>query len=167
MLLEYGKFFVDITSQSHFEINDFDLRKHEWTTVYKPLKLIEFIPGCQPADMNSHFLYYVKRFGIAHVRCGNYGTFELSQLEKQTIFTQLQRQDLPGNKQCFLCGEYNSHFTKDCITMQTRCYSCGKFGHEVDQCTEVRRVFDNKHYTIIDEENHGGNCFQRCCSLFC
>lgn len=167
LLLEYGKYFLDVTSQNHFSVSDFDLRKYEWTTVYKPLKIIEFIPGCQLVDVKNHFLYYVKRFGIEHVRCCQYGTFDLSDKDRIHIQNQLQRHDLEGDKYCYLCRISDSHYTKDCITLQTRCYSCGQFGHEVDQCHKVHRIQSGQRYAILDEEENGGSCCQKCCYLFC
>lgn len=159
LLLEYGKYFVDITSNAHFELINFENNVYEWTTVYRPLKIVEFLPGCQREDVNLHFLYYVRRFGIEHVRCCNFGTFGLTEQERGEIHTLLETTDMGGQRDCYLCGTVGEHYTKDCPNLLVRCYACGQVGHEIDDCRKMTRTFEYQHYTSLDDEETSPTCW--------
>jgi hypothetical protein len=108
--LEKDKYYVGKTNNP-----DFRLKKHfnsngsVWTTLYKPLKVLEIKSNCDDYDENKITLKYMDIYGINNVRGGSFVTLKLKKSTIDTIILMSKG----TNDKCFSCGS-KSHFVKNC-----------------------------------------------------
>jgi hypothetical protein len=108
--LKQGKYYIGKTNNPQVRIkNHFNSNGAEWTKIYKPIQLIELIPGCDHYDEDKITRQYMDKYGIENVRGGSFVTIKL---EKSTIDT-LNMMRNGTNDYCFVCG-CPGHFAKDC-----------------------------------------------------
>lgn len=162
LLLDYGKFFIDYTDKNDFELKDFDIFKYEWTTIYRPIKVLEFIPGCSEGDEDVHLAYYIKKYGFEHVRGRNYNKFRLLNYEKDAMNHIIESDECGCTKWCFLCNK-EGHYTKDCEIMKIQCDFCRNYGHEVNNCK--RKASESDGYYLLS--NRKRTFCEKWCHFFC
>jgi hypothetical protein len=61
------KYFVGQTNNKAFTLSDFE-NKYEWTSIYSPTHLIEFIDDCNEYDIYIQVHKYMNLFGERNVR---------------------------------------------------------------------------------------------------
>lgn len=84
--LENNKYFVGKTTNPNFRFEThFDYKGNEWTTKYKPIKLIELIEGCDNFDEDKYTLKYMSKYGIDNVRGGSFCQTVLNEEYMNTI----------------------------------------------------------------------------------
>lgn len=80
-----------------------------WTRKYKPVSLVKTIENASSFDEDKVTKEYMSKYGIDKVRGGSYVEVELSDLQKESIQTEIwSAKDL-----CTKCGR-SGHFVKDC-----------------------------------------------------
>ena len=108
--LESGKYYVGKTNNLHFRIEKhFNSNASKWTTLYKPIKILEIKPNCDDYDEDKMTIQYMNKYGINNVRGGS---FVSVRLDKSTINT-LEKMISGANNKCFICGKFG-HFSKKC-----------------------------------------------------
>ena len=80
-----------------------------WTSLHRPIKIIETIDNCDKFDEDKYTLKYMELYGIDNVRGGMYSEVILSLDKINLIKSQLNS----ANDCCFQCGESN-HFIRNC-----------------------------------------------------
>ena len=111
LLLESDKYYVGITKDISKRLTQhFSGLGSAWTSMYKPIKIIETIKDCDVFDEDKYTKKYMHKYGIDNVRGGSYSTIELNSETKKMLQIEFNTID----KKCFLC-ERIGHFTKDCI----------------------------------------------------
>ena len=87
--LESNKYYVGKMNAPFYSIEDHDEFKDtngtEWTTKYKPIRLIEFIPDCDIFDDDKFTLKYMVRYGVDNVRGGTFCKIKLSSTQNEVI----------------------------------------------------------------------------------
>ena len=131
--LEQGKYYVGRTNNVEERI-----REHmsgigsEWTTLYKPVAIIEIIENCN-ADMEDIVTKkYMGVYGRDNVRGGSYCRVNLPNLKLPARKKNLQEKR-NNNDQCFRCGS-RKHFVADCKSKVQRCFLCNTKGHYASNC---------------------------------
>ena len=67
--LQENKYYVGKTNNPSFRIeNHLNGDGSSWTTIYKPLKLVEMIPNCDDYDEDKYTQKYMDKYGIDNVR---------------------------------------------------------------------------------------------------
>lgn len=118
--LQGGKYYIGKTS-------DFERRYREhksgcgssWTSLHKPVKVIELRTLKDEYDENNTTKEYMKRYGIDNVRGGSYTQTNLPENFKSAIQSEIR-----GNTNaCFKCGE-SGHYAKDCCESEEVVWEC-------------------------------------------
>src|SRR6187431_2998919 len=98
--LQQGKYYVGKTRNPTFRLQDhFNNEGSAWTKKYKPIKVLELIPG-DDYDEDKYTKIYMDKYGIDNVRGGSYVTIELS---KSSIH-HLKLESTSTNDRCFKCN---------------------------------------------------------------
>ncbi len=129
--LANSKYYVGKTNNPKFRLDaHFNCRGSAWTSMYKPIKLLEFIDG-DDYDEDKYTLKYMDNYGMDHVRGGSYSKVTLTKEDKSRIVHQLRT----CRNQCYRCGSY-SHFVQQCDSSipQNMCFRCGRAGHLAENC---------------------------------
>ena len=109
--LQGGKYYVGKT-------NDLTRRYHEhktgqgseWTSLYKPIKMLETRQIESSDDENNITKQLMKKYGIENVRGGSYVQINLPDYVYKTLQLEIR-----GNTDaCFKCGE-QGHFARNCL----------------------------------------------------
>jgi len=155
--LEGGKFYVGKSNDPISRIKAHTRsRGSKWTSLYKPVRVIEVIENCDNFDEDKYTIKYMKIYGIDNVRGGSFCKLELTEQDTQTINKMIC---CSGNK-CFRCGR-SGHFITNCYASthidgysliesesesdsesddELVCFRCGRYGHFVSKCYARRHV---------------------------
>lgn len=108
--LEQGKYYVGKTSNASFRVEQhFASNGSMWTKKYKPVNVLEIIPGCDVYDEDKYTIKYMETYGINNVRGGSFCEIKLSNKNKITL-----KQMIKGTTdKCYICGS-SEHFARDC-----------------------------------------------------
>ena len=151
---EGGKYYIGKTNNPEFRIeNHFEGHGSEWTKHYKPIKILEIIPG-DDFDEDKYTKIYMSKYGIENVRGGVYCQLTLSDTE----INMLRKEILGNQNKCYGCGE-SGHFIRDCPLSKRevsrgsesdniRCLRCGRKNHEESECYAK---FDIHSFSINDK----------------
>lgn len=122
---ENEKYYVGKTKNSLKRItNHFRGKTTAWTSLHRPLSVIEIIEGCDAFDEDKYTKKYMALYGIDNVRGGSYVKIKLEESAK-----------------AFLRHEF--------ITAQDRCYGCGESGHFNRNCTKRTVTFWQRLYAFF------------------
>jgi cellular nucleic acid-binding protein len=97
--LQEGKYYVGKTNNPHFSLDTSFHSNIAWTMIYKPIKVLEFIPECDIKDVDKYTRDYMDKYGVDNVRGG---TFISTELDAATI-ERLKRRSRGATFTCFLC----------------------------------------------------------------
>lgn len=110
-----------------------------WTSVHKPLRIVETRPLRNDHDENNLTKDYMKKYGVENVRGGSYSQITLSHQTKSVLESEIR-----GNTDaCFKCGE-KGHFARDCEE---------EVVWECDHCDEE---FETEAACVRHEKSCGG-----------
>lgn len=110
LLLEQNKFYIGKTTNPDYRLEDhFKGRGSKWTTLYKPIKVLELIADCDDYDEDKYVRIYMDQHGIENVRGGSFSTIKLA----KTTVKQLEKMSRGTSDKCFKCGEAG-HFSRGC-----------------------------------------------------
>lgn len=128
MRLENGKYYIGRTSSIESRIKaHFESKGCVWTSLHKPMDVIDTYQDCSPFDEDKYTLIYMEKYGILNVRGGSYSQPNLPQ-EK---VIQAQQAIFNAKNLCLACGS-NKHFITKCRV--NICFKCGRSGHLVENC---------------------------------
>jgi hypothetical protein len=100
--LEQGKYYVGKTHHPQITIDSSSHSNIGWTTLYRPLKIVEIIPDCDSKDVDKYTRLYMDKYGVENVRGG---IFVSTELDKATM-EHLRRKGIRernGNGWCTCC----------------------------------------------------------------
>jgi len=164
--LENNKWYVGKTSDVAKRFKEHQSGKGSaWTTVNKPLFIVESRPLKDAYDETNTTKELMKKYGIDNVRGGAHVQVSLPDHVEKTLSHEIR--DASGK--CFNCG-LGGHFAGECpITIRepkqkraaqaavqvVTCYRCGREGHYSTSCyarTHVR-AFNLETYETDEEED--------------
>lgn len=130
-----GRYYVGMTNNLNFDIDThFNTEILDWTKLYKPIQILEFIPDCDENDIDKYVVKLMEKHGILYVRGGSYTQFKL------------------GNASYKIWQTFNK---------KNKCHYCGELGHVYGFCNksnlEPDRLYTwyckvcNKNYNNIKE----------------
>jgi hypothetical protein len=150
--LQNGKYYVGKTSNPSFRLEQhFNADGSNWTKKYKPIKVIDIIPGCDDYDEDKYTIQFMEKYGINSVRGGSFCEIKLSDTNISTL-----NQMIRGiTDKCYICGR-NDHFANDCkkfiiqknpMNEKCDCPSSYLFPHRRKKCSL------NKLISLFEDEN--------------
>lgn len=85
--LTNGKVFVGSSAPS----NDVHLfgTGYSWTTMYKPIGILQIINNCNDDDIDNYTILYMKKYGIDNVRGGSYSDVFFSDAMRSNLYYEL------------------------------------------------------------------------------
>lgn len=156
--LEHGKYYVGKTDDISKRYSEHKSgRGSVWTSLHKPVKMLETRQIKSPEDETNVTKELMKKYGIDNVRGGAYCQCDLPNYVKQT----LELEQRGSSDACFKCGNYG-HFAKDCFVEEeseeevvwvTTC--CGK-----EFTREILAIQHERRCTTI--QTKARNCCYRC-----
>jgi hypothetical protein len=125
--LQENKYYVGKTNNPSFRIeNHLNGDGSSWTTIYKPLKLVEMIPNCDDYDEDKYTQKYMDKYGIDNVRGGSFVSIKLNEEEKRII----EKKTNGSNDKCFKCG-MKGHFASNCISVSEDLVEYGRLNDKL------------------------------------
>jgi hypothetical protein len=93
--LENNKYYVGKTLHPEFHFNkDFTSYAKEWTTKYKPIKIIELVSFSTNYDVDRYVIKYMKKYGMDSVRGGSFYSFELDIDTRRVLVHMINNQEI-------------------------------------------------------------------------
>ena len=114
--LQTGKYYIGKTSRdvsARFEEHKRE-NGSEWTSVYKPVKIIEQYKSDRQFEEDTMTKKYMMRYGIENVRGGSYTKLELEEWQIKA----LQQEFKSVSDCCYKCGQ-KGHFADVCLFQGT------------------------------------------------
>ena len=96
--LEQGKYYVGKTNHPQFTLDASFNSNIGWTTLYKPIKVMEIIPDCHISDVDKYTRQYMEKYGIENVRGGIFVSNELDQATVEHL-----RRTIKNKNKCTCC----------------------------------------------------------------
>jgi len=139
LLLQSSKYYIGKTTNPEFRLKDhFTSNGSEWTKMYKPIRIEEIIPNCDPYDEDKYTLKYMETNGIDNVRGGSFSQIELAD-DKITLIEDMIK---GATDKCYICG-ISGHFADDCIELTLHEYLNSVTTDNIEQKTnEIRSIYD-------------------------
>ena len=110
--LENNKYYIGKTNNPSFRVSDhFTGNGSTWTSIHKPIKLLDLIPNCDDYDEDKYTQMYMDKYGIENVRGGSFVSITLNENEMDI----LQKKNNGTNDKCFKCC-IPGHFVSNCLT---------------------------------------------------
>ena len=70
-----------------------------------------------------------------------------------------KKQDQVSSRQCYRCGQFNTHLPKDCFALKLKCSKCSLMGHLAKMCktkssnkSEAKQTSHFNHIAVKEEE---------------
>lgn len=128
--LEKEKISIERTAKRIDEdvIQYFSKNLSDWTSKYKPIKILEMIETIDLLDDDKYTKIYMLEYGIENVRGGSYSRIELFDFQIKSLNLEFCKiLDV-----CFCCGE-KGHCLHEC-SQYKKCDICNKYGHDNEHC---------------------------------
>lgn len=134
--LELNKYYIGKTSNL-IQLSDSEiitkilpvkLNESTWYTIYKPIKLIEYVTETSQFDIMQYILSYMAKHGIDNVRGGCFSEITLSYTD-YIVLSKMIRET------------YNY------------CLYCNSEHHTYSECQEIPNKLDSHKYIINPKEN--------------
>jgi hypothetical protein len=153
LLLEKNKYYIGKSKFPNERIDDHKFSiGSSWTSLYKPIKIIDIISNCDDYDEDKYTIKYMGLYGIENVRGGSFCEIKLNNENKEIIKKMINGSE---NK-CFNCGK-NEHFANNCIEnnkiFDNRCFRCGRKGHYESNCYANTSI-DGKYINDSDDSEY-------------
>lgn len=108
--LDCNKYYVGKTTNPDIRLADhYNSNGSYWTTIYKPVKVLDIIPNCDNYDEDKYTIKYMKKYGIDNVRGGSFCTVVLSEETISVLKLMLKS----ASDLCYGCGS-DKHFVSCC-----------------------------------------------------
>lgn len=134
-----------IRLKEHFEGGE---NASSWTTIYKPIEILEVLKNCDPFDEDKYTLKYMQTYGIRNVRGGSFSKINLGDDLHRTILIQLRN----ANNLCINCGKPD-HFKKFCrITSGFESPKPSKRPLEIEYLIKENDTVSSNNRNIRDED---------------
>ena len=134
--LEHNKYYIGKTI-NHPSIR---LQEHlsgtgsKWTSMHKPIEILEIIANCDHYDEDKYTLKYMNKYDIENVRGGSFVQIDISS-SKQMIEKML----ISTSDKCFKCNKVG-HFADVCDNF---CMRCKRIGHDIKKCYAKKDIDGN------------------------
>ena len=88
--LEDNKYYIGKTDNPDFRLEQHIASKGStWTSIYKPLELIDLIANCDDYDEDKYIRIYMDKYGIDNVRGGSFVQLNFDD-ENRRLLTKMQ-----------------------------------------------------------------------------
>ncbi len=146
--LENGKYYIGKTDNIERRYKEHKSGNgSEWTSLYKPKKILRIHQSTSEHDENNITKDYMKKYGIENVRGGAYSQVTLG----ANTYEFLERETRGNENKCFKCGS-SEHFIRDCNYESEEeqiwaCNSCNKeFTNLTRAVTHERKCSEKSSY---------------------
>lgn len=140
LLLMEEKYYIGKTSNPDFRIDHFNNSDLAWTTIYKPVELIELLLNCDNFDEDKYTKIYMSKYGIDNVRGGSY-----VQIQFEHSIRALLEKEILMSMSNVLDVEKKGHFANDCKYF------------DLDKVTLDSLTLTIVHNTLVKIINHFDN----------
>jgi predicted GIY-YIG superfamily endonuclease len=107
-----SKYYIGKTTNPDFRLEShFNANGSVWTHMYKPLKVIELISGCDSFDEDKYTLKYMEKYGIDNVRGGSFCQIKLSEENTNTIHKMIKSSSKSNDNNNNI-NKYNEYIDK-------------------------------------------------------
>lgn len=146
------KYYIGITKNLHNRFQQhLDGNGAKWTTLYKPINIIESFQTTDKADEDKYTLKYMKKYGIDNVRGGTFASPVLD--DSLIVYIKLSFKTIIDI--CFYCNS-DHHFASECpgVQWQINDYDlCKKYLSMFYDLDKLQ--FDVLWYLYLNEKSRG------------